>query len=62
MPRLFELWRKAVRTARLMVGVPDYDAYCAHRRVAHPDEPVLDRAAFHREAMARRYGGISRCC
>ena len=30
-----------VRTARLMVGVPDYDAYVRHRQTTHPGQPVM---------------------
>ena len=60
-------WRealaKAARTARLMVGVPDYDTYLAHRRAEHPTEPAMSRAEFHRERTERRFGeGTSRCC
>lgn len=60
-------WREALRraaaTARLMVGVPDYDAYLAHRRAAHPGAPAMTRAEFHRDRIARRYGeGTGRCC
>ena len=29
------------RTARLMIGVPDYETYVAHRRANHPQEPVM---------------------
>ena len=28
------------RTARLMIGVPDYETYVAHRRANHPQEPI----------------------
>ncbi|MDP8913956.1 MAG: YbdD/YjiX family protein [Pseudomonadota bacterium] len=62
-------WRdaaaQAARTARLMVGVPDYEAYAAHRRAEHPGEPVMSRAEFLRNRTERRFGvggGISRCC
>ena len=62
-------WRDALvqvaRTARLMVGVPDYDVYAAHRRAEHPGEPMMSRAEFHRNRIERRFGacgGISRCC
>jgi uncharacterized short protein YbdD (DUF466 family) len=63
-------WRnvahRAVQTARLMVGVPDYDAYVAHRTTHHPDAPVLTRADFHRNRIERRYGtgkgAPPRCC
>jgi uncharacterized short protein YbdD (DUF466 family) len=54
------------KTARLMVGVPDYEAYVAHRRQAHPGEPVMTYEEFFRERQASRYGEnggkISRCC
>jgi uncharacterized short protein YbdD (DUF466 family) len=62
-------WRdalaQAARTARLMVGVPDYDAYAAHRLAEHAGEPMMSRAEFHRDRTERRFGaggGISRCC
>ena len=59
-----EAFVKAARTARLMVGVPDYDTYLAHRRAAHPGEPAMTRAEFHRERIERRFGagGTGRCC
>ena len=31
-----KLWDLAVRTARLMVGIPDYETYLEHRRAFHP--------------------------
>jgi uncharacterized short protein YbdD (DUF466 family) len=56
-------WSLAVRTARLAVGVPDYEAYLTHARRAHPDAVPMDRTAFFRERMQARYGrGRSRCC
>ena len=58
--------RAAARTGRLMVGVPDYEVYAAHRRSEHPGEPVMDRNEFLRERTERRFGGgadrIGRCC
>ncbi len=52
--------------ARLMVGVPDYDRYVAHRTAHHPDEPVMTLKEFHRDRIARRYGtgpgAPPRCC
>lgn len=61
--RLRRAWTLAVRTARLAVGVPDYDDYVAHMRAAHPDSAPMDRNAFFRERLAARYGrGRSRCC
>ena len=55
-----------LRTARLMVGVPDYNAYVAHRKELHPGEAIMSYEDFFRERQASRYGTnggkISRCC
>ena len=54
------------RTARLMVGVPDYEAYVAHRKAQHPGEPIMNFEDFFKERQLSRYGEgggkISRCC
>ena len=56
-------WRLLRQTARLAVGVPDYDAYVAHVRAQHPERAPMDHAAFFAERMQARYGrGRSRCC
>jgi uncharacterized short protein YbdD (DUF466 family) len=61
--RLLEVRRVVARAAHLMVGIPDYDTYVAHRRSAHPGDPIMTRVEFYRERTERRYGGgISRCC
>jgi uncharacterized short protein YbdD (DUF466 family) len=62
--RLREALKRARQTARLMVGLPDYETYLAHRRAAHPGEPAMSRDAFHRERTERRYGAgaTGRCC
>jgi len=60
-----EMIEKAAQTARLMVGVPDYEVYAAHRRAEHPGEPVMSRGEFLRACSEKRFGtggGISRCC
>jgi uncharacterized short protein YbdD (DUF466 family) len=63
---LFRFAESAAKTARLMVGLPDYDAYVAHRKLAHPGEPVISYEDFFRERQSSRYGAnggkISRCC
>jgi uncharacterized short protein YbdD (DUF466 family) len=62
-PRLREFWRRAVQTARLCCGVPDYDVYVRHLRQHHPDRPVPTYAAFFRDRQAARYSGMGgRCC
>ena len=52
------------QTARLMVGVPDYDVYTNHMRVNHPDQPCMSYEEFFRERQEARYGGkgTGKCC
>ena len=53
------------QTARLMVGLPNYDTYVAHQRSQHPDQPVMGYEEFFRERQQARYGGngrVGRCC
>jgi uncharacterized short protein YbdD (DUF466 family) len=54
------------RTARLMVGLPDYDAYVAHRECNHPGEPVMSYEDFFRDRQQARYafekGRFRGCC
>lgn len=48
---------------RLMVGLPDYDAYLNHMEATHPGEAVMPYEAFFRERLEARYGGRrSGCC
>jgi uncharacterized short protein YbdD (DUF466 family) len=58
--------RLVAQTANLMVGLPDYDAYVAHRQDTHPHEPVMTQTEFFRERQESRYaskrGGAFRCC
>ncbi|CAH2601414.1 YbdD/YjiX family protein [Rhodovastum atsumiense] len=56
--------RRLKETANLMVGLPDYDTYVAHRQARHPDLPVMTREEFFRDRQSRRYGtgGGLRCC
>ena len=54
------------RTARLMVGVPDYETYVHQRRISHPREPVMTYQEFFRERQDVRYtvtkGRLKGCC
>lgn len=60
---LVRWWRTSAQTARLAIGIPDYDVYVAHMRRQHPDRNPMTRDEFFRERMDARYGkGRSRCC
>jgi len=54
------------RAARLMVGVPDYETYVAHRRAKHPNESIMSYVEFFRERQQARYavgkGRFRGCC
>jgi uncharacterized short protein YbdD (DUF466 family) len=54
------------RTARLMIGVPDYETYIVHRRAKHPDQPIMTHEEFFRERQQARYavgkGRFRGCC
>ncbi|WP_235379945.1 YbdD/YjiX family protein, partial [Escherichia coli] len=52
------------QTARLMIGVPDYDNYVEHMRVTHPDQTPMTYEEFFRERQDARYGGKggAKCC
>lgn len=57
--------QRFLEAARLMVGIPDYDAYVAHRYVQHPDQPIMSYEEFFRNRQAARYGegtGNIKCC
>ncbi len=57
---------RVAETARLMVGVPDYETYVAHRRQNHPGLPVMTYEEFFRERQEARYavgkGRFRGCC
>ena len=54
------------KTARLMVGVPDYETYVTHRQTHHPGEPVMSYEEFFRNRQDARYaigkGKFRVCC
>ncbi len=63
MPRILGLWRRAVQTARLCCGIPDYDVYVAHLKSHHPERPIPSYREFFRERQEARYRGTGgRCC
>ncbi|SJZ83015.1 YbdD/YjiX family protein [Consotaella salsifontis] len=64
--RLFAIGRCLCDSARLMVGMPNYDNYVAHVRATHPDQEPMSYEAFFRDRQNARYGGDGRggfrCC
>jgi uncharacterized short protein YbdD (DUF466 family) len=56
----------SVRTARLMVGIPDYETYVQHRRTNHPGLPIMTYEEFFVERQEARYavgkGRFRGCC
>jgi uncharacterized short protein YbdD (DUF466 family) len=66
MDRVWGFGRYVCQCARLMVGLPDYEAYVAHMRTTHPDQAPLTYEEFFRERQQARYGagrnGGLRCC
>jgi uncharacterized short protein YbdD (DUF466 family) len=55
--------RVVADAARLMLGVPGYEAYVAHMEVRHPDEVPMTRDAFFLDRQRARFGGGGlRCC
>jgi uncharacterized short protein YbdD (DUF466 family) len=61
--KLAQAGRYLGQSMRLMVGLPEYDAYLAHMERTHPGEPVLSYEEFFRERQAARYGsGKTGCC
>jgi|CXWL01.1.fsa_nt_gi uncharacterized short protein YbdD (DUF466 family) len=66
---IFEVFNTAItrtkQSMRLMVGVPDYEAYLNHMKAAHPERPVMSYSEFFRERQEARYGAkgrLNRCC
>ncbi len=56
MPDILSLKEWTVRTARLMVGIPDYQTYVLHRQTNHPDKPIMTYEEFFVERQEARYG------
>ena len=56
---------RAVQTARLMVGVGDYQQYLEHMQLHHPDTTAMSEVAYFRYCQESRYpgkdGSIKRC-
>lgn len=66
MPDIPGLKYWTVRAARLMIGIPDYETYVQHRKMLHPDQPIMSYEEFFRERQEARYsvskGRLRGCC
>ena len=66
MTNIRTLYNWVASTARLMVGVPDYQTYVEHRRAFHPGKPIMTYEEFFRERQNARYavekGRFKGCC
>ena len=66
MPSVLLIKEWAIRAARLMVGIPDYQTYIEHRRTCHPNEPIMSYQEFFRDRQDARYstgnGRFRGCC
>lgn len=62
--RVASYW--TARTARLMVGIPEYQTYVDRRRISHPGEPIMTYEEFFKERQNVRYaiekGRFKGCC
>ena len=49
---------------RELTGDDAYERYLAHWRARHAADGAapLDRAAFYREELRRKWDGVRRCC
>jgi uncharacterized short protein YbdD (DUF466 family) len=57
--------RHPIRTfVYALLGLGDYDAYCAHIRQCHAGQSPMSRADFIRNREAHKFGGGrgGRCC
>lgn len=58
-------FKRVAQTARLMVGVGDYDAYVTHYRMHHPERTPMTKEEYFLNRLQARYlgkkGTINRC-
>ena len=58
-------FQRVAETARLMVGVGNYNKYCSHMQQHHPERPVMTETEYFRYGQNARYptkdGAIKRC-
>lgn len=62
--KLAQAGRYLGQSMRLMVGLPEYDAYVEHMERTHPGQPLMSYEEFFRERQQARYreGKRGGCC
>jgi uncharacterized short protein YbdD (DUF466 family) len=65
-PRARLVCERITQTARLMIGIPDYQTYVSHRQTSHPGQPIMTYEEFFRDRQSARYeigkGRFRGCC
>jgi uncharacterized short protein YbdD (DUF466 family) len=62
MKTLIGAWRTWWSGLRSITGDDAYERYVAHRRHTHAGDALLDRGAFYRAELERRWSQPNRCC
>ena len=55
---LYKIWQ----FIRRLSGDDAYERYLRHHAEAHPHQPLLDRSAFFKQELDRKWSGVKRCC
>jgi uncharacterized short protein YbdD (DUF466 family) len=59
---ILERLKRAAAILRRIIGVPDYERYVAHVRLAHPGQSPMTEEEFFRCQLEGRAKPGSRCC
>ena len=64
MNRMFTWIQQTRSNIKTIFGIPDYQKYLEHHRIAHPDKPPMTEKEFYMHALNHRYnsGSVNRCC
>ena len=60
--RIGGIFSRSASLVRAILGVPDYDAYLAHMREAHPGDRVMSETEFRHTRLNEKYNRTARCC
>jgi uncharacterized short protein YbdD (DUF466 family) len=60
--RLADRLQRLAWLIRRILGVPDYERYLAHVRMAHPDQVPMTEREFFKDRLEGRAKPGARCC